>query len=245
MPSNPARKIMLSALNAALPARCVVSGQPVDRQGMLAPHVWAAMDFINRPYCDTCALPFDFEAGDETLCGDCLQDPPAYGKMRAALKYNEASRDLVLGFKHGDQTHAALAMLPMLRRAADDLLARADCIVPVPLHRWRLFVRRYNQAAIMAHYLGRDVQKRVMADALIRKRATASQGHLSTAEREKNVSGAFALNPRRKTMIAGKNILLIDDVYTTGATIRACTKTLIKGGAARVDVLTLARRMRD
>jgi ComF family protein len=239
------KNVAVQVTDAILPPRCVVSGEEVDRQGMLAPKVWAGLDLIGAPLCDICGVPFEFEAGIEAQCGACLQDRPLFNRARSALKYNDSSCDLVLGFKHGDQTHAALAFVPLLRRAGAELIQNADLIVPVPLHRWRLFARRYNQAAIMAHYLGHDSGVPVIPDGLIRHRATPSQGHLKAVERQKNVRGAFMLNPKRTAIVAGKNTLLVDDVYTTGSTVEECVKTLIKGGAASVDVLTLARRIKE
>lgn len=124
------------------------------------------------------------------------------------------------------------------------MLHNADAIIPVPLHRWRLLKRRYNQAAIMAHYLGRDTEVSVLYEGLLRTRSTQVQGHLNYEQRRKNVKSAFTINPKCTFNIKGKTLILIDDVYTTGATVKECAKALKKAGAKSIHVLTLARVVR-
>ena len=231
-------------LDMILPPRCVVTGEIVERQGVLAPKAWAGIDFIRDPMCDKCGVPFAFEMLEEhenAQCANCLDHPPSYESARAALKYNDHSRDLILGFKHADMIHAAVSFLPWLKMAGAEMLGQADALVPVPLHRWRLLKRRYNQAAVIAQYLGKDCGLPVLHQGLIRTRATPTQGHLDYAERAKNVKQAFAVHPKYKAQIAGKTIVLIDDVYTTGSTVKECTKVLLKAGTAKVHILTLAR----
>jgi ComF family protein len=238
------RGLLEAALDAVLPPRCVITGDPVERQGMLSSPAWLALDFIAEPFCSLCGLPFDFEADPGALCVSCLDDRPHFSTARAALKYNESSRDLVLGFKHGDKTHAVLAFVPWLRRAGAEILGRADYIVPVPLHYRRQVARRYNQSMLIARALGNAAGVKILPDALKRVRPTPPQGHLNAAERARNVRGAFAFNIRHAEALKGKTVLLVDDVYTTGATANECAQALLKGGAGRVDVLTLARVVR-
>jgi ComF family protein len=157
------------------------------------------------------------------------------------MAYDDISRRLILDFKHADGIEAAPALGRWLLRAGRDLVADADVIVPVALHWTRLFARRYNQAAILAHALGRITDLPVAVNVLIRHRRTPSQGGLSAPERLRNIRGAFALRPSEAAKIEQKRILLVDDVLTTGATVSACTKALLKGGARKVDVLVLAR----
>ena len=243
-----ARKQLRSALSSAvdivLPPRCAVTGDIVERQGMTTPEAWRALDFITAPFCESCGLPFEFNVQDKTLCAECLTDAPPYASARAALRYNDRSRDLILGFKHADKTHTVRAFMPWLRRAGAAVLAQADLLVPVPLHRRRLLSRRYNQAALIAFALTKETGVPCLPDALQRTRATPSQGHLTHKERHKNVRRAFALNPSVTTDIKNKTVILLDDVYTTGATVKECAKSLLKGGAAQVHVLTLARVVR-
>jgi len=151
---------------------------------------------------------------------------------------------MILGFKHADQTHNIRAFLPWLKMAGEGMLEEADAIIPVPLHRWRLMKRRYNQAAIMAYALQKETGVPALHDALLRTRATQSQGHLSFNERRKNVKKAFAVNEKYADQVKGKTVIVIDDVYTTGATIKECTKVLKASGASRVHILTLARVVR-
>ena len=243
------KEIAHRALDTILPPRCVVTGEMVDRQGMIAPVAWSELDFINNPLCDKCGVPFGFDVeGVEnehgSHCLQCLNYPPPYDSARAAMKYNDHSRDMILGFKHADQTHNALAFVPWLKKAGAEMLSEADAIIPVPLHRLRLLKRRYNQASIMAHYLGRECNIPVLHQALLRTRSTQTQGHLNFEQRRKNVKSAFAVNDKYKSRIEGKTLILIDDVYTTGSTVKECTKALRKAGAKSVHILTLARVVR-
>ncbi len=160
------------------------------------------------------------------------------------MRYDGNSRALILGFKHADRTEGASGYGAWLARAGAGLLAEADVIAPVPLHRLRLLARRYNQAALLAHALGREAGLPVVADLLLRRRRTVSQGRLSPAQRRRNVAGAFAVKPSRKNLLEGRRVLLVDDVLTTGATVSACARTLRRGGACAVDVLVLARVVR-
>jgi len=228
-----------AALNALLPPRCLSCGGAVDRQGGLCPACWTALTFIAPPACVCCGLPFAYAVEGENLCGACVAAPPRYARARSVVVYDDASRPLVLGFKHGDRTHAAKPFGVWLARAGADLLTDADLLAPVPLHRWRLFTRRYNQAALLAQETGRQAGVAVVPDLLVRRRRTRSQGGLDRNGRQRNVAGAFTL--RREGSVAGKRVVLVDDVLTTGATVGECAKVLLRAGAARVDVLTLAR----
>lgn len=187
-------------------------------------------------------MPFDLPVADDTLCGNCLNTHPSFAHARAAMVYNEQSRGLILGFKHGDRTHGAIGMANMMYARMKSSIDACDLLIPVPLHRWRLWSRRYNQSALLAIALGKIAQKPVLVDALVRTRATASQGHSGRKERFKNVHKAFALHPRyRLKNLGGMTIGLIDDVLTTGATADACTQALLSSGVAKVNVCTLAR----
>lgn len=214
----------------------------MDKQGAISAKAWAELEFIATPYCEICGIPFEFqEAAIGDACCECSEKPKKYNRARAALIYNDTSRDLILGFKHGDKTHIAPTFVPWLLRSGQKLIDQSDVIVPVPLHYRRLITRRYNQAAIIAQTLAKTAKKPHLPMALKRIKATASQGHLKADERTQNVANAFQINQRYKAVIKDQTVLLIDDVYTTGATINECTKTLLEAGAAKVNVLTLAR----
>ncbi|KAA0676794.1 ComF family protein [Roseomonas genomospecies 6] len=233
--------VLAGILDALLPPRCLCCGGAVDRQGGLCAACWTGLTFIAPPFCAGCGTPFDFALEGEHLCGACIAEPPVYARARAVLAYDDGSRPLVLGFKHGDRIHAADAYGAWLARAGAELLAEADLLAPVPLHRLRLFRRRYNQAALLARAAGRQAGCPVLPDLLIRRRATPSQGGLDRSGRRRNVKGAFAVRPGLEPRVAGKRIVLVDDVLTTGATLSECARVLLRAGAERVDALTLAR----
>ena len=231
------------ALDLLLPPACIACDRPVDAPGLLCPACFRATGFITPPCCVTCGAPFDATplAGTEGLCRSCQIAPPDFDRARAALRYDGGARRLILPFKRGDRVELAKALAPMMARAGAALLARADLLVRVPLHRWRLFRRRYNQAAVLAHALTRLSQVPALPDALARTRSTASLGGKGAAARRAEVDGVFAVRPRRRARIEGRRILLVDDVMTSGATASACARALKAAGAASVDVLAAAR----
>lgn len=226
------------AVDFVLPARCVITGDLVERQGMLSPRIWGALNFISAPQCQCCGVPFEFDMQAE-LCTKCLDYPPHFDIARSAIRYDDESRDLILGFKHGNQTLSVKAFMPWMMAVGQEMLERCDLIVPVPLHYWRLVSRRYNQSALIAGELAKLSNKTASLDLLKRTRATPPQGHLKAKDRRKNVRKAFAV--KQGADIQGKSIVLIDDVFTSGSTVNECAKTLKSSGATRVDVLTLAR----
>jgi ComF family protein len=240
-------KLLGQATNLLLPPRCPVTGDIVDKAGMVSPAAWSALRFVSAPQCSCCGIPFEVLADAlpdddrEILCGPCLANPKPYSQARSSLVYDDASRSLILAFKHGDQTHLTVTFAPWLLTAANDMLREADVIVPVPLHWMRLLRRRYNQAALLGHSLAELSGKECWPDVLQRKKNTVTQGHLNYKQRHENVSRAFAIKPEYGERIKDKRIVLIDDVHTTGATIEECTEILVKAGVQRVDVLTLAR----
>ncbi len=233
------------ALDAILPPRCLKCGEVVAATGALCPTCWQQLSFLEPPCCACCGQPFDFDLGADALCGACTANPPAFDRARAVLRYDQASRDLVLAFKHADRTSLSPTFGAWLGRVGRELIADSDLIVPVPLHWSRLFTRRYNQAALLAQALGAITGKPVVPDLLIRRRATQKQGHLGRLARQRNVAGAFALHPRRAEGLSGRRILLIDDVITTGATVTNCAKVLRKGGAESVNILAIARVIQE
>ncbi len=239
-----ARRILTPVLDALLPHRCLACGTLVEAAGVLCPDCWLGIETIGPPRCEACGLPFEFDLGAGTLCGDCARERPTFGRARAALIYNDRSRGLVLAFKHADRTEAAVPFARWMIRAGEALVTEGPVVVPVPLHWTRLFARRYNQAALLALAIGRETGLEVTVDALIRRRRTPSQGRLSRSARRRNVAGVFAVAPVRRPCIEGRRVLLVDDVMTTGATVAACAKVLLRAGAQSVDVLTLARVVR-
>ncbi len=237
-------RVARAALDMLLPPRCLACGEAVAETGALCGGCWPKLTFLAPPMCACCGYPFEYDSGAGALCGDCLRETPPYDRARSVLRYDEHSRELVIAFKHRDRLDAAPAYGKWLARAGAELLPHADLIVPVPLHRLRLIARRYNQSVELVHALGRETGVPTAPDMLVRTRATPSQGRLSPSERERNVRGAFAVRRDRGDRLIGRRVVLVDDVLTTGATAKACTRTLIRGGARSVDVLTLARVVR-
>lgn len=232
-------------LDLLLPPRCIGSGKIVDAPGMLDAGFWTELAFVSAPACDCCGLPFSFGVAEGSLCAACIDTPPDFDRARAAVVYNDASRQLILDFKYGDKTHAVRSFLPWMLRAGTALLPETDMILPVPLHARRLWQRRFNQSALLAQALGRAAQIPCLPDGMTRKRHTPPQKGLSRSERHSNVRGAFAISPRHAQAIKGKRVMIVDDVFTSGATLNECARILKRGGAAQVFVLTLARVTRE
>lgn len=228
-------------LDAVLPPRCMKCGEILGAAHGLCPDCWRQIDWLGPPCCACCGQPFAFDAGQGTRCGACLRKAPAYDRARAVFRYDAESRGLIIGFKHADRTECVPAFAQWMARAGAELLESAELIVPVPLHWTRLASRRFNQAGLLAQALGRLKQRPVEPQALERRRATSSQGHLGRLARFRNVKGAITVAGRHAGRIDGRRVLLIDDVITTGATVESAAKALISAGARAVDVLALAK----
>jgi ComF family protein len=229
-------------LDVLIPPRCLSCGGVAKTQGALCPGCWDSITFLGPPACLRCGLPFDIDADSAAICGRCLLDPPRYRRARAVFRYDGASKGLVLGFKHADRIGRAPYFAGWMARAGADLLAEADLIVPVPLHPWRLFQRRYNQSALLANALADLSGVPCCPDVLARVRHTPKQGSMGRRQRRANLQGAIRM--KRMDKVRGRHVLLIDDVLTSGATVEECVRVLQSGGATAVDVLTLARVIR-
>jgi len=212
----------------------------VGVQGQLCADCFGRTGFVSAPMCTCCGVPFP-TARESTYCPTCEDSLPAFGQARAALRYDKHSRALILPFKHADRIELAPVLAGMMARAGAALLQKADVLVPVPLHRKRLFHRKYNQAALLALALGRVSGRRVQPDALQRTRATSPLEDKSPEERAAEVDGSFQVRPARVSSVAERNVVLVDDVMTSGATANACARALLSAGAASVDVLVAAR----
>lgn len=223
-----------------LPPHCLTCDAPVLAQGTQCADCFGGLSFVTAPHCACCGVPFA-HAGQGPLCPACAARPPAFAAARAALRYDEAARRLVLPFKHLDRTELAAPLARHMARAGAALLARAEAVAPVPLHWRRLLARRYNQAALLSARLARRAGVPHLPGLLRRTRATPPLGERGAAERAAVLEGAFAVSARGAARIAGRRVLLVDDVMTSGATAEACARALLTAGAAAVEVLAAAR----
>lgn len=222
------------------PPRCLACRSEVEDAAALCIECWSKISFISEPVCDVLGTPFAYEQGEAAISPAALADPPPWDRARAAVAYDDRSGAIVHGLKYADHQEAAHFMAAQMARAGHRLLAEADVLVPVPLHRWRLWRRRFNQSALLAEALSRQTGKPWLAQALQRLVHGRAQVGQTADERRRAVSRAFAAKGEEAGRIAGQRILLIDDVLTTGATAAACSKALRAAGASHVDVLTFA-----
>lgn len=242
------RRISAAAVavaDLALPAQCLACQRPVARLGGLCSICWGSLRLIEKPYCPRLGIPFAFDLGPNVLSAEAIADPPPFDRARAVAAFDDVARKLVHGLKYRDRTELAGWMGAWMARSGGELCDDCDVVVPVPLHRWRLWLRRFNQSAVLAEAVARISGTPLAPMALRRVRATAQQVGLSASERDRNVRGAFRVGATQKRAIAGRRVLLVDDVFTTGATVNAATRALLRGGASAVDVLVFARVVRD
>ncbi|PLX38639.1 MAG: amidophosphoribosyltransferase [Hyphomicrobiales bacterium] len=228
-------------VDAVLPPVCLACRRPVADVDALCSSCWSGLRLIERPYCERLGTPFAYDLGSGALSAAAIAEPPPFNRARAVAVYSGAARDLVHGLKYRDRHDVATYLARMMVRAGSELLDEDTVLVPVPLHRWRLWRRRFNQSALLAERIASTAHCRVEPAALVRIRATRQQVGLTCNERARNVQGAFRVDPDSRAAIDGRRVVLVDDVLTTGATVNACTRALLRAGAAEVDVLVFAR----
>ncbi len=229
-----------AAVDFVTPPLCLGCQTPVTSGAALCLTCWQKLHFIDDPVCAVLGTPFAYDEGEGVVSAAAMADPPRWDRARAVVAFDDASKHLIHLLKYRDTHEAGLAMARMMVGAGRTLLEDTDVIVPVPLHRRRLWQRRFNQAAFLASKIADASRKPWVYDVLLRHEATTSQVGLDAKERRKNVQKAFEVPPEKRPMIEGKSVLLVDDVRTTGATANACAETLKKAGAARVNVLSFA-----
>ncbi|USU13096.1 ComF family protein [Sphingomonadaceae bacterium OTU29THOMA1] len=229
-----------SIVALALPPRCPGCGTPVAADHRFCASCWAGLHLIGPPWCAGCNLPFNYDRGQGAMCGPCLADPPRHAGVRAAVAYGAVARQLALQLKYGRRIGIADTMAA---RIAVVVPPGLDLLVPVPLHRWRLWSRGFNQAGLIGDALHRRCGVAHDPFALVRRRQTIVLRGLGRRGRRRAVSGAFAVPDRSR--VAGKAIGLVDDVYTSGSTTAACTRALIAAGAVSVTILCWARVIAD
>ncbi len=237
-------------LDFALPPRCPGCGAITGEPHRFCLDCWRSLTFLGEPCCARCGLPFAYPADGESACGRCLAEPPPFDRLRAAVAYGDVSRQVALKLKYSGRPALAETLAHfMLRHVRPEEGPPEEgrpgeggaLLVPVPLHRWRIWKRGYNQAALIASALSRRTGLAVGLDLLSRTRATPPLKGLGRRERMLAVRGAFKVPPRARSRLAGRRILLVDDVYTSGATAAACARALKRGGAASVEILCWAR----
>ena len=232
---------MRRLVDIVLPPVCMGCRKPVADRHALCSACWSELAFIEEPYCARLGTPFAYDLGSGALSAEAIADPPPFDRARAVAVYRGVARDIVHALKYRDRTELTNMMVTLMRRSGRDLLADAEIIVPVPLHPRRLWQRRFNQAAILANAIGKAGNIAAEPMVLRRIRATRRQVGLNSKERDRNVRGAFRIDPDHRNAIRDRRVVLVDDVYTTGATAKACTRALMRAGARSVDVLVFAR----
>jgi len=229
-----------------LPSYCPVTEEKISHAHILSANAWRKLRFIDEPCCIGCGAPFELFMGKGALCGACIVNPLGFDEVRAAIVYDETGHQLISKFKYGDRTDLAPLLSSWLYRVALALIEEGTIVLPVPLHKRRLFSRRYNQAGLLAQNLVAAIRKDINdvtfePNFLVRQRMTSPQQSLSADARQRNVRGAFAIAEGRSAGIRGRNFLLVDDVLTTGATLKACARVLKLAGAREIKAAVLAR----
>jgi ComF family protein len=233
------RRTLATMADIVVPPCCLVCRTPLNTHHVLCGTCWRDMRFITPPLCDVTGTPMPFDTGGRMVSAAALSDPPAYDRARAVAHFTGSMRTLVHHFKYADRHDARTLFGRWMAQAGHDLLPDAHVIVPVPMGRLRLFWRRFNQAAVLAREVSRHAGIVADPQLLVRARAASTQVGLTRDQRRRNVAGAFRVASSRLAALNGRNVLLIDDVITTGATVNACARALKRAGAARVDVLAL------
>ncbi len=240
-----ARETWRLALGLLYPPSCIACQAATGEPHALCAACWSQIRFIERPFCERLGTPFAVDLGQPLLSPAAIADPPVFGRARAVAEYDGTASLLVHRLKYNDRLELARAMGSMMTRAGAELLDEVDVIVPVPLHRWRLWRRRFNQAMALARTVSEESGVTCDPFLLARVKRTRRQVGLTKAQRQENLQGAFRVPPEAKARLKRKRVLLIDDVLTTGSTANAASRALLRAGAASVDILAFARVVQE
>ena len=242
-PAAFARKLIRPIVDFALPPRCPGCGAITEEPHRFCIGCWSQLVFLGEPCCAICALPFEYDAGAGSLCGGCSAERPRFDRLRAAVAYGDIPRAVALKLKYGGRPGVAETMARFMVRHLDG--AEGALLAPVPLHRWRIWRRGYNQAALIASALARQTGLEAKLDLIERVRATPPLKGMNARQRRDALRGAFKIAPRHKELVHGRTIVLVDDVFTSGATANGCARMLKRAGAGEVRVIAWARVVRD
>jgi ComF family protein len=234
------KRIKRGVLDLIMPPLCLSCLARTGEPQSLCSRCWSNLSFIEEPRCPLWGEPFAFDAGPGLLSPRALQTPPEWSSLTAAVAFNDLAARLVHALKYQDRLESAILMSRLMYRAARASLERCELVVPMPLYRWRLWRRRYNQAALLAKVLAAESGRVFVPHSLVRHRRTRSQVGLDTKAREHNVKDAFSVMDAHRSTVGGKRVVLVDDVLTTGSTARAATRCLLEAGAEQVDVVVFA-----
>lgn len=213
----------------------------VSDHGSICHECWIEIDFVNDPSCAKCGMPFEYDMGKDIICLGCEEKKTSFSKARFLFKYNEISKKIIHKFKYYDQTYLAKILAKLSLKKIGCEFPNADLILPVPLHRYRLMSRFYNQSSLLAKSIAKQSGKEFNCSILEKIVHTVPQASLTKLQREDNVKNSFVVNEKNRKLLQGKNILLIDDVMTTGSTVNECARVLLKNGCNSVSVFTLAK----
>jgi ComF family protein len=234
-----------TALAVIYPPRCLGCGGLVDEEFGLCGPCWRETLFIGGTVCDACGAPLlGPDLGDAAHCDECMDAPPPWARGRAAVLYQDMGRKLVLALKHGDRQEIARGAGRWMARAARDLVVEDMLVAPVPLHWRRLVARRYNQSALLGRSFAAALELPFCADLMLRQRHTASLEGKTRAERQETLRDAIRVHPKRRALVQGRPVLLVDDVMTTGATLSASARACLAAGSGPVSIATLARAVK-
>lgn len=239
------RSSLRGLIGIVYPPSCIACQAATGEAQALCPACWRGIGFIERPYCERLGTPFAVDLGNGLLSPAAIADPPVFARARAVCRFDGTARELVHRLKYGDRVELSLTLGRMMTQAGRELTSDTDLVLPVHLHRTRLWRRRFNQAAALAQVVARETGLPLAAKALTRIRRTRQQVGLTRAQRAENLQGAFHVPVTARGLVEGRRVLLVDDVLTTGATVNAASRALLRAGASAVDVLTFARVVTD